>query len=141
MNRSIVSANKSKTTDADIVSSAGSGGVGSRTPDDYFDRLVKYIPAEVVSLYLMWVGLIDSIRDGEVYLWLLFLICLVGTFFYLQRVLKVYNWKQLLISCVAFVVWAFALGGPFREFNWYQQQLGALALGVYTFSIPIIDPK
>lgn len=141
MNRSIVSANKSKTTDADIVSSAGSGGVGSRTPDDYFDRLVKYIPAEVVSLYLMGVGLIDSIRDGEVYLWLLFLICLVGTFFYLQRVLKVYNWKQLLISCVAFVVWAFALGGPFREFNWYQQQLGALALGVYTFSIPIIDPK
>lgn len=111
-----------------------------RTPDRYRERLLKYIPTEVVALYLTLDALIrssDTLPASA--LWWLFGFGLVGTYLYLWRVEKVRKQKQLLISSLAYCVWVFAIGGPFTSLVWYDPLYGALLLPIYTFLVPIIE--
>ena len=112
-------------------------------PDDYKERILKFIPAEVVTLYLLVYGLAKATEDEipfEVISWVLFAVGIIGTILYLWRIGKV-DWLQILISTIAFVVWVFALGGPFLQLPWYNSIYGALLLPIYTFFIPIIAGK
>lgn len=109
--------------------------------DDYKDKLLKLIPAEVVALYLTLDGVISSAAKGstlETALWVAFGVGLAGTPLYLTRVAGVSNALQLAISTVSFVVWIFALGGPFALADWYTSWIAASVLAVFTFSVPII---
>jgi hypothetical protein len=110
--------------------------------DKYKNRLLKYIPAEVVALYLALLGILDaSDRGGNAVLqWVIFVFCLVGTYLYLRRVGGVSKQTQLVLSTVAFAVWAFSLGGPFGLYGWYEPLYGALLLPMFTFAIPIVQP-
>ncbi|MGI0117676.1 hypothetical protein [Zooshikella sp. RANM57] len=109
--------------------------------DDYASKLVKYIPAEVVALYIALNSiLVSSDKTGTMLYWIVFLVCLVGTGLYLWKVAKVTKILQISISVVAFFVWAFALGGPFEYLDWYEPLYGALLLPIYTFFIPMFEP-
>lgn len=115
----------------------------SQAPDDYVDRLLKYIPAESVALYLTLQGIILSGAEGpslDQWLWIIFAIGLVGTPMYLWRVVKVGKKGQLVVSTAAFGVWVFALGGAFASMSWYEPFIGSLALVVFTFFVPLISP-
>jgi len=86
-------------------------------PDRYKDRLVKLIPGEVVTVYLLLSGLIavtdpEQVSHGPL-LTAVFLILLALTWPYLSRIAGVTSPTQLAISTVAFAVWVFSLGGPF----------------------------
>jgi hypothetical protein len=59
---------------------------------------------------------------------------------YLWRIQKVKKKAQLAVSTVAFVVWVFALGGAFEYLVWYEPFIGSVALVVFTFFAPFIDP-
>jgi len=110
-------------------------------PDDYTTKLIKYIPSEVVALYITLYGIASAAKEDiafEIITWLIFVIGILGTVLYLWRMAKVTDWTQIAISTAAFVVWVFALGGPFLSFSWYQPIYGALLLPVYTFFTPII---
>lgn len=112
-------------------------------PDDYKERILKYMPGEVVTLYLLVYGLAKASEDQiqfEVISWVLFAVGIIGTILHLWRIAKV-DWVQILISTIAFVVWVFALGGPFLQLPWYNSVYGALLLPIYTFFIPIIAGK
>jgi len=109
-------------------------------PDDYVTRLVKYIPSEIIALYVT----LDSIARASSAIpigvrWLIFLFCLFGTYLYLYRVAKVHKQKQLLISSISFCVWVFAIGGPFALLGWYLPVYGGLLLPAFTFSIAIVE--
>jgi hypothetical protein len=82
--------------------------------DDYTSKLVKYIPSEVVALYIALGSILGSSdkSDSSLY-WVIFGVCLVGTGLYLWRVTNVTKVTQIVISVVAFFVLAIALGGPF----------------------------
>jgi hypothetical protein len=109
-------------------------------PDRYTSRLLKYIPAEVIALYLTLDGLIRSSDKVPVSLhWGVFAFGVVGTYLYLWRVASVTKQTQLIISVIAYCVWVFALGGPFVHLNWYVPIYGALLLPVYTFFVGIIE--
>jgi len=110
-------------------------------PDDYKSRLLKYIPAEVVAMYIT----LDSITRSagnqiplQPALWIVFTLLLIGTPLWLWRVMKVTKRGQLVISFFAFAVWVFALGGPFALQQWYHPVYGALLMPLYTFLVPII---
>lgn len=109
--------------------------------DDYTSKLVKYIPSEVVALYIALGSILGSSdkSDSSLY-WVIFGVCLVGTGLYLWRVTNVTKVTQIVISVVAFFVWAFALGGPFESLNWYDPVYGALLLPIYTFFVPMLEP-
>jgi len=124
--------------------SSGRQSLKSRTeltPDTYRDKLLKYIPAEVVALYLTLDLIWRSTSEAEAWLrWLILIFGLVATPLYLWRIQRVRKWIQLLVSTVAFLVWTFALGGPFVSLSWYKAIYGALLLPMFTFLVPLIDP-
>ncbi|HEX5055641.1 MAG TPA: hypothetical protein VFX02_04000 [Gammaproteobacteria bacterium] len=121
------------------------GGKGSdkkqaKVPDSYTDRLLKYVPAEVVALFITLDALVRSSSEIPTFIyWAIFLFCTAATYLYLWRVAKVRKHCQLAISTVAFVVWVFALGGPFTHFDWYSPIYGGLLLPIFTFAVALYE--
>jgi hypothetical protein len=113
------------------------------TLDGYTDRLLKYIPAESVALYLTLQGIILSgaadLPTLNTWLWFILGIGLIGTALYQWRVLKIGKVVQLAVSTAAFV-WVFALGGAFASLSWYEPFIGSLTLVIFTFFAPLISP-
>jgi hypothetical protein len=113
-----------------------------RQGDDYASRLLKYIPTETVAAYLALSGVVAS-ADGEnraTMLWAVFAFGLLLTPLYLRRVGNVRSWLQIGISTVAFVVWVFALGGPWSLLSWYEPYQGTLLLIAFTTTAPLVIP-
>ncbi len=115
-------------------------------PDGYRDKLVKYIPAEVVSFYISADLLIrssnSSASNQRVLGWIVFIFLLIMTPVYLRRLQGVKRGLQLFLSTLAFVVWVFAMGGPFLQWAWIAENriVGGLVLMAYTIAIPVVDP-
>lgn len=112
------------------------------SPDTYSDRLFKYIPAELVAGYIFAIGMTEKLTEaGETRAlqWLLFAIFLILTPLYLWRVQKVQKISQHIISALSFVVWVFALGGPFALYSWYNPVYGAVLLPVFTLTVAIVE--
>ena len=107
----------------------------------YLDRLLKMIPAEVVSLYLVGSGLIPQAQAVGLTAWAV--VCLVGVV-----IVRAYgtadraqnkptDWVHVAISCVAFVIWVYSVGGPFAAFDLYVPYLGSLLVLAWTFFVPM----
>jgi hypothetical protein len=114
------------------------------TRDGYFDRLFKYIPAELVAGYIFVMGVMKQITNaGEVRIlqWILFAVFCILTPLYLWRIQKVKKIQQHIISLLSFVVWVFALGGPFALYSWYNQVYGQILLPVFTLVIAIWEAE
>jgi len=112
--------------------------------DRYVDRLFKYIPAELVAGYIFVLGVVKRLTDsGEIMVlhWILFFIFCVLTPLYLWRVQKVLKLQQHIISLLSFVVWVFALGGPFALFTWYNPLYGEILLPVFTLAVAIWEAE
>ncbi len=112
--------------------------------DKYVDRLFKYIPAELVAGYIFVLGVVKRLTDaGEIRIihWLLFFLFCVLTPLYLWRVQKVLKLQQHIISLLSFIIWVFALGGPFTLFSWYNPLYGEILLPVFTLIIAIWEAE
>ena len=110
--------------------------------DKYRERLYKYIPSEVISLY-MGTTLVLQTAGSQApagFGWVLFAIGLLGTWLYLRYAQGVTKPAQLAVSIGAFAVWAFSLGGPFETLSWYHSFYAALLLPIYTFAAALIEP-
>ena len=142
MKREVVTAK-----DIEIINQPGSElrfPAGTVTQDGYFDRLFKYIPAELVAGYIFVLGVVKQLTDaGEimVFQWSLFVIFCILTPLYLWRVQKVKKLHQHIISVLSYIVWVFALGGPFALCGWYNPVYGAILLPVFTLVVAIIEAE
>ena len=107
----------------------------------YLDRLMKMIPAEVVSLYLIGSGFIPAGKDGVLVVWAI--VCLGAVL-----ALRAYgtadlqagqkpDWVHAVISMVAFAIWVYTLGGPFEAANIHEPYIGSLMTLAWTFFAPI----
>lgn len=114
--------------------------VSGNVPDSYLDKLIKYIPSEVVALYLSLDAICRSAPTEGWLRWPILILGVVMTPLYLWRVQSVTKIIQLVVSTLSFVVWTVALGGPFIELSWYKPIYGALLLPIFTFLVPLIDP-
>jgi len=135
----------------------------SKKPDEYLDKLIKYVPAETVSAWIAIKGIILSSAKpegtkGTTDLWVLFIILIVLTSVYLYRTfykqikeqsksyidkprkVKLSNdhYIQILISTLAFIVWVFATGEPFSSLSFYQPYYASITIIIFTFVIPMI---
>lgn len=118
------------------------GAAATGTSDDYKDRLLKYIPAEAIGLYLAIAGIVKSSDEDDLKtaLAIVFFVGLVFTPLYLLRVARVTSKVQLAVSTLAFAVWVFAIGDWFATMDWYGSAGAAIVLIVVTASIPLIIP-
>ncbi|MEO0759718.1 MAG: hypothetical protein AAFY78_22915 [Cyanobacteria bacterium J06648_16] len=130
-----------------IIWSAYESSEPDQQIDGYFDRLLKYIPADVVGLWLTGSGIIRSQADASSRagaLWLLFVVGIVFAFLWTRKQTsepgKPIPWRQIWLACGSFLVWVFAIGGPFAELPFYQPWYGSLLLVIYTSAIPLLPP-
>lgn len=129
----------------EILNTGGRGAVGvDIRPDSYRERLVKYIPVEVLVLYVAAYGGAYATLSFQPYFTLIarwiFLAGIAATLLWLWKVEGVTDWVQLAISLFGFVVWIFALGVvPVAELPWYNQVAAAIFLPVYVFGTPLIE--
>jgi hypothetical protein len=132
----------------DAAGTLAAGGDGNvPNADEYSDRLIKYIPGEIVSVYLFVSGVLVT-ASGQItpktlnYLqWGLFAFLFIMTPVYLSRVQAVKKKQQWAIVMISFVIWVFTLGGPFAQFSWYHPVYGAVLLPLYTFTIAVVEAK
>jgi hypothetical protein len=129
---------------------AGAGALAAAPgvqEDKYKDRLLKYIPADVVAVYLTLRTLVETVSQPaptQVLYWVLFGIMLVITIPWQRRVAKIAKWDQVWVGTGAFFFWAVSLGNPFTAQGlgaWYQPVFGVMALVLYTFLIPLFVPE
>jgi hypothetical protein len=115
--------------------------------DEYKDKLLKYIPADVVAFYIPALGLIASLKQEQrpLWLWAAFVLGLILTVLWTLRETRMPGKPpaitQTAICAGAFVVWALALGGPFALYDWFTPVLGSLLLIFYTPVVAFINPR
>jgi hypothetical protein len=105
--------------------------------DNYYSRLVKLIPSEIIALYLALDGIASAMKQKEILLWVVFGIAIIGAWLYLARLANVKLFTQRLLTVLAFAIWVYVFGGPFTQLPWYDPGYGKLLLVVYTFFVPV----
>jgi len=134
-------------------------GVKDRPADGYSDRLVKYLPAESVAFYAAIDKVVashfgidstaSSVPHGPAVasVWcagIFFAIGLFGTPFYLyRRRLPNQPWAMnVVISTIAFPLWAYTLGGSlFVIIGWYSVFVAGLLAPLFTFIAGLLEPS
>lgn len=113
--------------------------------DDIPGKIIKFIPGESVAAYLGIDQIVHQLDRSEGakqnLLWVVFLVILVGTPFYLRssQAPKQPTVVQVGITCVAFVIWVASLGGPFvLTWDAYDTVYASIAILLFTFAVPII---
>lgn len=117
--------------------------------DTYFDKVVKYVPADIVSAWVAAKGVIESAAVGskQLVLWICLAIGLVMAFVWTLKQTaqqgKPPAIRQAVVATGAFLVWTIALGEPFASLLGRAQQSlsGALLLIFYTLAVGLISPK
>jgi hypothetical protein len=96
-----------------------SGGT-TALPDTYFDKVVKYIPADVVGAWVAATGIVQASAAApkDTLLWIIFVAGVLITAAWKLKQTKLPI--QAAVSTGAFAVWVFALGGPFQHLAWYR---------------------
>src|SRR4051812_44607028 len=118
MGRQIISAEDVDRRAGTIVGAErGTGATSSRpSVDSYADRVLKYIPAEIVALYLAVSHMVKAAATAQnphLTLWsVIIATLLVTTPVYLRRVERVSSRSQIAVSTVALAIWIFALDNP-----------------------------
>lgn len=108
---------------------------------DYFGRLVKMIPGEVISLYLVGSGVIPDGKPAALSIWTG--VCLLAVI-----AIRIWGttdvpkklgpqWPVVLISAVSFLIWIYSIGGPFAAYGLAVPYVASLLVLGWTFFVPI----
>jgi hypothetical protein len=123
-------------------------GAGDKNIDTYFDRVLKYIPADIVSAWVAAKGIItaSSADSKQTIFWVCFLIGVILTFIWTANQTRVSGKPartQTLVATGAFVIWSIALGEPFTTAMGAANQAlyGSLLLILYTLIVGMIVPN
>jgi hypothetical protein len=114
--------------------------------DGYFDKVIKYIPSDIVGAWVAVTGLIKSADNvpTSLLLWIAFGVGIILTLLWTLKQTSDPGKKiartQILISTFSFAVWVFALGGPFATLEFYRPLYGSLLLIVYSLGIGLVTP-
>lgn len=130
-----------------IVTRQLQGKRGAASVDTYFDKVIKYIPADVVAAWTVVTGLVASAGDQipkNTVLWISYGFCIVLTALWTRKQTQQSNQPiaitQIAVSTLAFAIWVAALGGPFESLPSYQRLYGSLLLIAYTLMVGLINP-
>jgi hypothetical protein len=125
-------------------------GANGEPVDSYLDRLVKYIPSEIVGAWVAINGIWKTV-DGSKYefhkvgLWTCFGICVVLTALYIWRLTSKPKQDvallQITTSTVSFAIWVFALQNYFPlKLGFDNPPLWSVVLVLYTAAVAMLPP-
>jgi len=128
-----------------VTSQFQSSGAGFKV-DTYFDRVVKYIPADVVAAWTAAMGLINSTPNipHSTIFWIAFIIGVVLTALWTLKQTTEPKKRpaitQTAIAVGSFTIWVIALGGPFATLTFYNSVYGSLLLIMYSLVVGLVIP-
>jgi len=114
--------------------------------DTYFDKVVKYIPADIVGAWVAVTGLVTGTSGAprQTILWIAFVVGLILTAWWTLQQAAAPGRRpaatQAIVSTGAFAEWVYALGGPFEHVPG-QKLYGSLLLILYTLVAALVDPR
>ncbi|MDR4469851.1 MAG: hypothetical protein MRJ68_16400 [Nitrospira sp.] len=128
-----------------VLAGAGRLRSGKSTMDikEYFDRVAKYIPAEVIAAYISANGLATLSQNPGTLFTLIFVVCVVCTPVYITRFTSTRKeaWTNGVMAVVAFIVWAYATGGGLiRYLDWYDAPTASVILVLFTLVSGAVVP-
>jgi len=129
-----------------IITKKGISALQTQEEDPYVSKIIKLIPADIISVYLAVFNIIKSSdknpEANQTLQWIVFGLILVITPFYLKKFAKIDTTRQIIFCTLSFVVWVFSLGGPLDGVliagKYTAQFLGAVFLPIYTLAIPLV---
>jgi uncharacterized membrane protein AbrB (regulator of aidB expression) len=145
MVRNVVYPSRLQARMSDKVAGVAADAEDQQQPDDYGDKLVKYIPAEVIAFFLPAYALAAKLNNFSDRIgWLLVGIAVLGTVGYLlvkADKTKPPRWYFYLLAVLAFLGWAIGTTTEVAElFNLPQPELsGKLVVFVTVFFVPLVD--
>jgi len=128
----------SRLVDSAQVADLNSARNANSSNNDYLTRVSEYIPGEVLVPYVAMMGIIMSMDDGDslktILAWSAFGLGAIFTPLYLCffKATRKPNVLHITLSCVAFALWSYALGGPFAISKMYRADVGSLLLIAFT---------
>lgn len=117
----------------------------------YIEKIIRYIPGPLVTAYMFLDGVLkEQTLNYQIPLyWVVFFAILILTPLYvLYRPTFIVFWNEppskafhAIAATVSFVVWVFALGGPFEVTfpDIYRPFFGTVALVLTTLTIPVVE--
>lgn len=114
--------------------------------DGYFDKVVKYVPADIVAAWIAADALIRG-SGGDVpktaLMWVAFSVGLALTAPWTIRQTRLVGAppavRQAVISTFAFGLWVFAIGGPFAKLHFYHPVYGGLLLILFSLTVGLVN--
>jgi hypothetical protein len=119
--------------------------VAKTDESSYSERLAKYVPSEVLAAYIFASNLIGTYQTREhqmIAFFVLLGICLLA--------IPLYYWKltppgksslvHCSVSMIAFLVWTYAMGGPFVMLGWHHAATSGIILVAFTLFSGVIKP-
>jgi hypothetical protein len=119
------------------------------TNNDYLTKLVNYIPVPVVAAFLAIDAAIKASSGVNLYFyWGVVIVLAAGAGWYAWTDTKKPpspnapsyppSKIQTAIAVVSFVVWVYAIGGPFASYSWYQSVYAVIIVILWVFIVPIL---
>jgi len=127
-------------------------GTGGASVDGFFDKIVKYIPSDVMAAWTAALGIITGGAAGQTMtssdqtiLWIAFAFGIVFTAVWTWYQTKQPNQptaiRQIIACTVSFFVWVVALpGGPASTLSFYNAKWGSLLLIGWTLILGLLKP-
>jgi len=111
----------------------------------YSERLAKYVPSEVLAAYIFASNLIGTYQTRPhriVAFFVLLGVCFVAVPLYYWKITPPGKSSRLncIVSMIAFLVWAYAMGGPFVELGWHHAATSGIVLVAFTLFSGAIKP-
>jgi hypothetical protein len=113
-------------------------GGGKQPRQEYLEKVAKLIPAEIVAAYTTVNGFVEAIKPPEWH-WVLYIVVfilgVIGTFVYMrwQADKTKPHLPHVIVSTVAFVVWAYATAGEhLLSAPYYQAPIASIVLVIFT---------
>ncbi|KAB8154292.1 hypothetical protein EZY14_007590 [Kordia sp. TARA_039_SRF] len=109
--------------------------------DGYFSRLIKLIPAEIVSIYILGQNLIPE-RDKEVLLGFTVICSILLVVIRYQATKEEEEsktqWMAIIISLISFLIFVYSIGSLFELYDLKERWIATLMMAFWVFIIPII---
>jgi len=109
--------------------------------DGYFDRVLKCVPVEVASVYVLLLSAASTAFDGAALRWwtfLLFAFGLIAVPIYARTVLGIRQGAQVLMTTAAFLVIVAVTGGWFATFSWWSGYYPLLLIVVFGVAVALL---
>ncbi len=115
--------------------------------DNYTTRVAKYVPTEILAAYITLLGVVDSmVGSSELKFWLYLAALAIGVvftpiYFYMAAEKNDPRAVQMIVSTLAFLVWAYSLEGFFKAIGIHHPAVASFALILFTLISGAIKPN